>query len=120
VPGPQDRPTTESVDRAFGNDKYANIFLLGLASQSGVLPLSPDDIEWGLELNGVKVKDNQQAFRLGRQYVIERSPHATAAPGEVAQTQDRRTAAIATVVNAPRMIAPTDSSSRRRRARTTP
>lgn len=53
-------------------DQYDNIFLLGVAVQSGTIPLSPEDIEWALDVNGVQVKRNLAAFRLGRQYVVDR------------------------------------------------
>lgn len=53
-------------------DQYNNIFLLGIAVQSGVIPLSPEDVEWALDVNGVQVERNLAAFRLGRQYVVDR------------------------------------------------
>ncbi|MFZ2242578.1 MAG: indolepyruvate ferredoxin oxidoreductase family protein [Gordonia amarae] len=53
---------------ALGSDQLANIFLLGVAVQAGVLPLSPADIEWALDLNGVQVDRNQTAFRMGRRH----------------------------------------------------
>ncbi|MEV0710133.1 2-oxoacid:acceptor oxidoreductase family protein [Nocardia aurea] len=56
---------------ALGEDQYANIFLLGAAVQAGVLPIAPEHIEWALELNGVQVSRNLDAFRLGRRYVTE-------------------------------------------------
>jgi len=52
-----------------GDSQYANVFLLGVAYQLGALPLPARDIERALELNGVAVEANQQAFRRGRQLV---------------------------------------------------
>lgn len=49
-----------------GDTIYANVVMLGFAWQSGLLPLSLAAIERAIELNGVKVDDNRQAFALGR------------------------------------------------------
>jgi len=49
----------------------ANIIVLGSAYQSGVVPISSSAIERAIELNGVAVEMNTQAFRIGRQIVIE-------------------------------------------------
>jgi len=49
-----------------GSDAYANILLLGAAFQAGALPLRAEAIERAIELNGVGVEDNLQAFRTGR------------------------------------------------------
>jgi indolepyruvate ferredoxin oxidoreductase len=57
--------------RLFGDDQVANIFLLGVAFQLGALPLSADAIEAALELNGVAVELNKQAFRRGRLAVAD-------------------------------------------------
>jgi indolepyruvate ferredoxin oxidoreductase len=61
-----------------GDDQYANVFLIGVAVQAGVLPLSPEDIEWALDLNGVQVARNVRAFRLGRKYAATRDAAAHA------------------------------------------
>ena len=53
-------------------DQYDNIFLLGIAVQSGLIPLPPEDVEWALDVNGVQVERNLAAFRLGREYVVDR------------------------------------------------
>src|SRR3546814_9666380 len=47
------REVTATAD--LSEDQYDNIFLLGMAVQAGLLPLSPADIEWALDLNGVQV-----------------------------------------------------------------
>jgi indolepyruvate ferredoxin oxidoreductase len=52
-----------------GHDQFANMFLVGVAYQAGALPLPAATIEQAIELNGVQVRQNQQAFRRGRQYV---------------------------------------------------
>ena len=46
-----------------------NLFMLGMAYQAGLIPLAAASIEHAIELNGVAVQQNQQAFRYGRRYV---------------------------------------------------
>lgn len=55
----------------FADDQFANIFLVGVAYQAGLLPVSSDSIEAAISLNGVAVSTNVQAFRCGRQYVAD-------------------------------------------------
>jgi indolepyruvate ferredoxin oxidoreductase len=78
-----------------GSDTFANILLLGAAFQSGALPLRAEAIERAIELNGVAVRDNLRAFRLGRFSAADEldsrgpvTPHASAglASGGVAST----------------------------------
>jgi indolepyruvate ferredoxin oxidoreductase len=59
------------VTSLFGDDQYANVLLVGMATQMGLLPLPPEDIERALTLNGVAVAANLQAFRRGRQYIAD-------------------------------------------------
>jgi indolepyruvate ferredoxin oxidoreductase len=56
----------------FGTKLYANIVMLGIAFQRGLLPLSLENIEWGLkETMGSAADDNLKAFHLGRKLVFE-------------------------------------------------
>jgi indolepyruvate ferredoxin oxidoreductase len=55
----------------FGDDQFANVFMVGAGFQAGALPLPPDAIEEALRVNGVAVDQNIQAFRRGRQYVAD-------------------------------------------------
>ncbi len=50
----------------FGDAATANVFLLGVAVQSGRLPVSPASMERAIALNGVAVEANTESFRLGR------------------------------------------------------
>ena len=52
-----------------GDAIAANLFLVGLASQRGLLPISPKAIERAIEVNGVAVELNQSAFTWGRRFV---------------------------------------------------
>lgn len=49
-----------------GDTIASNLFMLGYASQSGLLPVSPEAIERAVEINGVSVQFNKEAFALGR------------------------------------------------------
>ncbi|SFO55862.1 indolepyruvate ferredoxin oxidoreductase [Actinomadura madurae] len=55
----------------FGDDQYANMFLVGVALQLGALPVPADQIEATIALNGVAVERNTQAFRRGRQLIAD-------------------------------------------------
>src|SRR5690349_14513858 len=63
----------------FGDDQFANVFLVGAGFQTGAVPLPPDAIEEALRVNGVAVEKNIQAFRRGRQYIADRAALLTAA-----------------------------------------
>ena len=52
-----------------GDAIAANLFLVGLASQRGLLPISPKAIERAIEVNGVAVELNKSAFTWGRRFV---------------------------------------------------
>jgi len=49
-----------------GNTIAANLFVLGFASQKGLLPVGCKAIERAVELNGVAIPFNLRAFSLGR------------------------------------------------------
>ncbi len=57
----------------FGDAATANIFLLGVAVQSGRLPVSSESMERAIALNGVAVEANTESFRLGRAWY--QNPH---------------------------------------------
>ena len=62
--------TTEDL---LGSAMAANIFVIGMAVQSGGLPIGADFIEQAIELNGVAVAANTAAFRFGRLQVSDPS-----------------------------------------------
>jgi len=68
-----------------GTDQFANMFLTGAAFQAGALPLPARAIEQAIELNGVQVDNNLQAFRRGRQYVADPDAFASAVAGLTAE-----------------------------------
>ena len=53
----------------FGQDQFANMLLVGAAYQIGRLPLRAQHIEEAIRGSGIKVQENLQAFRRGRQAV---------------------------------------------------
>jgi indolepyruvate ferredoxin oxidoreductase len=56
----------------FGTKLYANVVMLGIAFQKGLLPLTLENIEWGLrETMGFAADDNIKALHLGRKLVFE-------------------------------------------------
>ena len=64
-------PVADLVAGLFGDTTTANVFLLGVAHQSGVLPLSTVSLERAIVLNGVAVERNLTALGWGRQWVID-------------------------------------------------
>ncbi|WP_420332848.1 indolepyruvate ferredoxin oxidoreductase family protein [Roseibium sp.] len=56
----------EIAEKLLGDAIFANMLLVGMAYQSGALPVSGYAIETALELNGAAVANNVKAFRAGR------------------------------------------------------
>lgn len=54
------------AERVMGDRVFANMLLMGAAWQQGGIPLSLEAIHHAIELNGVAVAKNKQAFDLGR------------------------------------------------------
>jgi len=61
-----------ALDR-FGSQPAANLIVVGIAYQRGLLPPSAASIERAIELNGVAVETNVAAFRLGRAIAVDPS-----------------------------------------------
>ena len=57
--------------RLFGNTTSANVFLVGVAYQCGALPITAASFEAAIDLNGVAAERNREAFRWGRQWVLD-------------------------------------------------
>ena len=69
---------TDLANRLLGDSIAGNMFLLGYALQSGYVPVSRQALERAIELNGVAVEFNLQAFEWGRRAAVD--------PGEVEKT----------------------------------
>jgi indolepyruvate ferredoxin oxidoreductase len=57
---------TRPAETLLGDAIATNMMMMGYAYQRGFLPLSAEAIEQAIEVNGVGIKMNTQAFRLGR------------------------------------------------------
>ncbi len=57
---------TAPAETLLGDAIATNVMMMGYAYQKGLLPLSAEAIEQAIEVNGVAIKMNTQAFRLGR------------------------------------------------------
>ena len=75
----------ELSDDLFDDEQYANMLMVGAAYQTGALLISADAIERAIELNGVAVEVNIQAFRRGRQAVV--APDDVVAAAESVRVQ---------------------------------
>jgi indolepyruvate ferredoxin oxidoreductase len=61
---------TKPAEALLGDSIATNMMMLGYAYQKGFLPLSAEAIEQAIEINGVAIKMNTEAFRLGRLAVV--------------------------------------------------
>ncbi|SIO50494.1 indolepyruvate ferredoxin oxidoreductase [Bradyrhizobium erythrophlei] len=57
---------TKPAEVLLGDSIATNMMMMGFAYQKGLLPLSATSIEQAIEVNGVAIKLNIQAFQLGR------------------------------------------------------
>jgi indolepyruvate ferredoxin oxidoreductase len=64
---------TQHATSLLGDSIGANLFILGVAYQSGLIPLSSAAIEKAIEMNGVAVSFSKQAFHWGRVWSNDRS-----------------------------------------------
>jgi indolepyruvate ferredoxin oxidoreductase len=63
--------STRIATALLGDSIASNLFLLGFAWQRGLVPVSAEALEEAIELNGVAVDFNLQAFLWGRRYANE-------------------------------------------------
>ncbi|KIZ34905.1 MULTISPECIES: indolepyruvate ferredoxin oxidoreductase family protein [Rhodopseudomonas] len=57
---------TKAAETLLGDSIATNMMMMGFAYQQGLLPLKAESIARAIELNGVAIKMNSQAFQLGR------------------------------------------------------
>ncbi|MCG6206054.1 indolepyruvate ferredoxin oxidoreductase family protein [Rhodopseudomonas sp. HC1] len=72
---------TKAAEALLGDAIATNMMMMGFAYQRGLLPLSATAIEQAIELNGVSIKMNTQAFRLGRLAAADPAQLATLLQG---------------------------------------
>ena len=70
--------------RVFASQPAANVLVVGIAYQKGLLPVTATSIEKAIELNGTSVQTNLEAFRLGRRLAAEPALLASLAEGPIA------------------------------------
>ncbi len=59
-------------EKYFGSKLFANVMLLGVAYQQGLLPLKMESLLWAIDHTmGPASKDNIKAFQLGRKVVLD-------------------------------------------------
>jgi indolepyruvate ferredoxin oxidoreductase len=83
----------------FGSQPAANLVVVGVAYQHGLLPQSASAIERAIELNGVAVETNTAAFRLGREIAIDPA-RATTGPRVAPPVPSAEAAALCARVDA--------------------
>ena len=59
-------PSNTITNKILGDSILSNMFIVGKAYQSGLIPIKAKAIEQAIQLNGVSIEENTQAFRLGR------------------------------------------------------
>ena len=62
-------PSNTIANKILGDSILSNMFIVGNAYQSGLLPIKANAIEQAIKLNGVSTEQNLNAFRLGRHSV---------------------------------------------------
>ncbi|WP_205961602.1 indolepyruvate ferredoxin oxidoreductase family protein [Pararhodobacter oceanensis] len=63
----------ELAEKVMGDQVFANMILVGASWQQGGIPLPLEAIHRGIELNGVQIDRNKQAFDLGRLVIADRA-----------------------------------------------
>ena len=59
-------PSNTIANKILGDSILSNMFIVGKAYQSGLIPIKAKAIEQAIKLNGVSIEENIHAFRLGR------------------------------------------------------
>ncbi|MGP1396732.1 MAG: indolepyruvate ferredoxin oxidoreductase family protein [Inquilinaceae bacterium] len=81
---------TRIATALLGNALAANLFMLGFAYQRGLLPVSGEALDRAIELNGVSIEMNRQAFLWGRRAAVARADvERLAEPPAAASAIDR-------------------------------
>src|SRR5690606_34985075 len=64
---------THIATALMGDSIATNMFMLGFAWQKGLIPLPGEAIDSAIELNGVAVEANREAFLWGRRAAVDRT-----------------------------------------------
>jgi len=86
---------TRLAEGLFGSHMAVNLFLLGVAWQGGLIPLTLNAIEQAVRLNGVDIDRNLQVFTWGRKYYHDaQSVELLLTPNEERTTEFDRVAEL--------------------------
>ncbi len=81
---------TRLAARLLGQPIAANLFVLGVAWQRGLVPLTREALVRAIELNGVAAADNLLAFEWGRRWAVDPEGVERAARGRERVSDSRR------------------------------
>jgi indolepyruvate ferredoxin oxidoreductase len=81
---------TDIATALMGDSIATNMFMLGFAWQKGLIPLPAEAIDRAIELNGVAVEANREAFLWGRRAAVDRAAVERIAMPADAIPDDRR------------------------------
>ena len=91
---------TRLAEGLFGSHMAVNLFLLGVAWQGGLIPLTLASIEKAIQLNGVDIERNLQVFTWGRKYYHDAaSVEQLLAPKEIKVVEFDRVAELTAYQN---------------------
>ncbi|MBP0616513.1 indolepyruvate ferredoxin oxidoreductase family protein [Jiella sp. KSK16Y-1] len=79
-----------AATQLFGNTIFANTLMLGMAYQTGALPVSRQALQTAIRLNGVDVETNLSAFEWGRALHADRGALPRSLPHEGERIDHRR------------------------------
>src|SRR5204862_7082953 len=85
---------TKPAEVLLGDSIATNMMMMGYAYQKGLLPLQAKSIEQAIEVNGVAIKMNTQAFRLGRLAAADPARLAAMMKGQGETTAPKTLAAM--------------------------
>jgi indolepyruvate ferredoxin oxidoreductase len=92
-------PSTRLATALLGDAIASNLFLVGYASQKGLLPVSPASILRAIEMNGAAVEMNRSAFAWGRRCALDPAAvEALATPPEAMPAHHRPSASLDEVI----------------------
>jgi indolepyruvate ferredoxin oxidoreductase len=83
--------TTELALRLMGDTIAANLMMVGVAAQKGQLPVTTSALEQAIRLNGVAVKLNLTAFRVGRLFASDPERVRALLPAKTEKTKALQT-----------------------------
>ncbi|MXW42174.1 MAG: indolepyruvate ferredoxin oxidoreductase family protein [Acidimicrobiia bacterium] len=95
---------TDTSMALVGEATGANVFVVGMAVQAGLLPISPEAVETAIGLNGVAVEMNTAAFRWGRWQMADPTAVSNAVTNATKPTSTRKRSARTRLKTTPQAI----------------